>query len=619
VPDVGPAALLRGLVGTGTQVLTRVPWPGGRDARLAAVLVGPSGVWLVEHRTWPGVAVRGGRLYRARQDVTEDLLPLAELSGRLTGDLVRVGLVPGEVQAVLSLARRGGEPGRVAGVRIVGERDLAATVAGRGRRLSAAAVDVLLARVREIFGPGLDELAAEPPGAPSELLTVLDAAPPPPPWTAFLDAAQAGAAWRRWPGPLRVRGLPGSGTSVVAVHRAVHLARTWEGPVALVAPTAGQVGALRSRVMTIAPELVDRVVVARPAELARRVLTGAGIPVRDDPALVGSAWSTAERSAGVLAIGFDGQTSDGRLRNEVLDVVRGRGLTEPAAYQDLRPDLPAALRHRIWVLAEAYAAELHRCGVPDDHDLVRIATEALAVGSARPGFDAVVVDGAQDLTLGALRFVAALAGDGEDALTVLDDGLPGLAPVGPTLREAGIDVADRVVDLEVSHRLSIQSWAYAVGLLTADGVPDLAGATDLPRVRAGLVEGAEPVYVRSAIARLRRAKLVGRLLDLLASSQARPGDAAVLYLAEEVDPDLLTDLAEAGLPVVGLAEPDPGAVHVGTVGEARGLEFDHVLVADAPHRMFVDEPLDSGQRVLARRALALAVTRARTGVWIGGV
>lgn len=614
------SALLAPLVAAGAHVLTEVPWPGVRDHRLPAVVVAPSGVWLVEHRGWKGVSIRDGRVFRARQEVTGELRELVQLAGRLTTDLMRLGLVPGEVHAVFALTGRGGRAGRVAGVEVVGERDLSTVVATPGRRLADLAVAALFARIREIVGPDVPEVVAPTVLAPDDPAAKLRDAPLQAQWATVLDPAQATAAWRSCAGPLRVRGLPGSGTSTVAVHRAVHLARTWDGLVALVVPAAPLAAELWDRLVLVGPDVAERVVVARPAELARRVLAQSGLLLRDEPSALAAAWSAAELHAGVLTSGADGQAGDGRVRAEVMHVVRGRGLSDPASYDAARPELPPQLRHEVWALSQAYARELVRRNVPDDHDVLRIATAALSAGSIDdPGFAAVVVDDAQDLTLGALRFVRALAGDGEDSLMVIDDGLPGLHPGAASLPEAGIEVGDRLVNLEISRRLSVQSWAYVVQLLTPDGARDVGGLAARPRVRGGLHVGVEPEYVRSAIARLRREKLVARACELLHAPGVCPAGVAVLCLGREPEPALLTDLAQAGLVVTDLADPDPDAVHVGTVRESRGLQFDHVLVADAPHRMFVDEPREGWDRVLTRRLLALAVTRARASVWIGGV
>src|SRR5690606_23035868 len=44
-------------------------------------------------------------------------------------------------------------------------------------------------------------------------------------WSVFLHPAQREMVERRWGGPARVAGTAGTGKTVVALHRAVHLAR----------------------------------------------------------------------------------------------------------------------------------------------------------------------------------------------------------------------------------------------------------------------------------------------------------------------------------------------------------------------------------------------------------
>ena len=432
------------------------------------------------------------------------------------------------------------------------------------------------------------------------------------PWD--LSPAQAAAVGGLFPGPARIRGAFGTGRSVAAAYRAVHLAHSRPGLVALVVPSPAQVEPMLRRLAEIGEDdVLGRIVVDVPAGLARTVLAEFGTDVNPAPESVARAWSVAQRSTG---LGAAQGRSIGLVRDEVA-LIRGRSLTSERDYDRLRQEVPTGLRHQVWVLHEAYLAELRQRNLPDEHDLVRMARAALRAGVPSQ-FTSAVVDDANDLTLDQLTMVRETVGTGVDALTVVDDGLPGLLPVGATLGEAGIDIDGRRVDLTHEFRLTGPAWTSLVRLLQSDAGRDVAGAADRPRLAGRLDDGEGPSYLRSQVIRLRRDKLVERVVELVSAGVA-PESIALLHIEDEPEPELVAELVRAGVMVRGLDALDVPGAALGRARDARGVEFDHVLVPDARHRDVV--PVgglrwDQRQR---RRLLGLALSRARETAWIAGV
>jgi superfamily I DNA/RNA helicase len=89
--------------------------------------------------------------------------------------------------------------------------------------------------------------------------------------------------------------------------------------------------------------------------------------------------------------------------------------------------------------------------------------------------------------------------------------------------------------------------------------------------------------------------------------------------------DAAIALRTAGIPFIELTEYTGrriDAVKLATVHRAKGLEFKHVLVARTPHHLLGDSTMESDtsdreRRDLDRRALYVAMTRARDGLWVG--
>ena len=100
------------------------------------------------HRRHEGVARSQprtrARIYRGQEDVTDDVMNLADLGYTIEGELAEVGLAPGEVHAVVVLAGRAAVTERVGPVRIVGEKDVLRHIASYGTRLTPSQVDSVL-------------------------------------------------------------------------------------------------------------------------------------------------------------------------------------------------------------------------------------------------------------------------------------------------------------------------------------------------------------------------------------------------------------------------------------------------------------------------------------------
>ncbi|MCY3820691.1 MAG: UvrD-helicase domain-containing protein, partial [Gammaproteobacteria bacterium] len=94
-------------------------------------------------------------------------------------------------------------------------------------------------------------------------------------WTVFLHPAQRQSVERRYSGPARVAGSAGTGKTIVALHRAVHLARTHpERRVLLATFSEALATALRTRLVRLIgnePKLAERLEVHSMRDVGRRL------------------------------------------------------------------------------------------------------------------------------------------------------------------------------------------------------------------------------------------------------------------------------------------------------------------------------------------------------------
>lgn len=190
--------------------------------------------------------------------------------------------------------------------------------------------------------------------------------------------------------------------------------------------------------------------------------------------------------------------------------------------------------------------------------------EAL-IGGVERVYGHVVVDEAQDVSPMALRMLARRAAGG--SMTLVGDVAQADRELGPRGWAALLEAADlraRVEDLTVSYRVPRDFIALAAGLLA-----ELAPGMRPPR-------GVHPPDAPLAVVDAGAGGLAQVAERVVAEARERSGTVALIAPADRAD-ELAQGIAELGA-ARGLAE-DAG-VSVLTAREAKGLEFDHVVVAE---------------------------------------
>jgi hypothetical protein len=648
------AGVLAPLAAVGYTLLPDRAWPGSRrsGAQVDLIVVGPSGVHIVDTKAWKEVSIRGGRIFRGQADVSDDLANMADLAHNTEALLAEVGLGALEVHAVAVLAGRRGIKERVGPVSVIGEHDALRHVTSPGARLTSQQVDLVLHRVLDHFpvlrtSSAIDVTVPEPvltrptdPVDEAELMTaeevnaalvegVLEA--PIEQWMSFLDPAQAKLARRSFNGPARIRGSAGTGKTVVGLHRAAYLARGGQGKVLFTTFVKTLPVVLENLFGRMAPEVAHQVEFTSIHKLALGILRDRGTCVRIDPKAADAAFAEAWAGrGGGGALGSSRMSSD-YWKDEITYVIKGRGIRSFEQYADLarvgrRHRLTIDQRRLVWSLYERYDQALRRRKAIDFADVILM---ALASVRRKPlaGYGAVIVDEAQDLTCAMVALLHSLVGNRPDGLTLIGDGQQTIYPGGYTLSEVGISLSGRGVVLDVNHRNTAEILAFANAAVLGDEYTDIEGTgQSIDGVKAVARTGPEPVLVRHATWPEHDAALVERVRDVMHLVGMSLGDIGVLT-ATNKDADTTMDvLLAAGIPAMDLLKYDgrsKDAVKVGTVKRAKGLEFKQVVLARVkPELLRRETPVNNSETeherlALNRRELYVAMTRARDGLWVG--
>lgn len=450
-------------------------------------------------------------------------------------------------------------------------------------------------------------------------------------WMVYLHPDQRAIANAEFNGPARVRGGPGTGKTVVALHRARVLARKRVQDNEIVLLTTflstlpkvweGLIGMMDSRAL-------DRLDVVNIDALANRIARGAGqrIEVVDQD----QRRSIARELLGKHDLHNRLAGNEDLLLEEFDAFLTGRGITDEQVYYDLHRlggglPLRRADRERVWKAYWDYRRRLERDRLLD-HGLVRaVALTAVRAGRV-PKYAGVVVDEAQDLTEIGIRLLHELDGSPDHRnLMIVGDGQQSIYPGGFSLRSLGLDVRGRARVLTTNWRNTWSVYNTARAVMEGESFDDLdddVGLRPTGDEPTPLVEGpaVELHVLRSPPEEL---EMLSALIKERLDAGIAPGDIAILSDVRRKGDEATRALRNDGIETHPLDRYEGDHVEgvlVGTFRRAKGLEFKEVFipglsVAEWPSRWFVPPDLDDDQReervALQRRVLFVGMTRAR--------
>jgi len=624
--------------------------PGSRGGTIDLVLVGPGGVILVDSSSRPDV---------------DDIARLADLVYLTQRSLAEIGLAAGEVRALAAFSTPGMARSDMYGVTLLSEAATVTEIARLGTRLTQQQIAAVRGVVDALF-PEQGALAVEvdaatrPPVTPGEIAAARIPVPVPAQngaaapetltaeqirtalaeglrrapiedWMSFLHPEQARIVRRTYTGPVRIRGEAGTGKTVVALHRAAHIARTTGKRVLLTTYVRTLPQVMESLMRRLAPDVAERIDIRSVHAFAYDLLASRKGPIAVDAEaadrIFKDLWDRDFKDSPLGRV----DPTPGYWQDEVRYVLKGRGLTDFAEYAALprlgrfRP-LNAEQRALVWNLYREYEIALQEREIFDWEDVILEAEASLAV-QPLTGYGAVIIDEAQDLSCAMIRMLHSVAGDAPDALTLVSDGQQTIYPGGYTLAEAGVAIQGRGVVLSVNYRNTAEILEFARSLVAGDRAPDIEGTAPVAAEPTQVLRhGARPVYTVFTSRSVHDTSVVDHVRRVLAESDdTLLGDIGVLALYSWHAREAAEALRAAGIPVVELEKYDGhsvDAVKVGTIKRAKGLEFKEVLVVRTPPHLVQADVIDPDEaaaerRLLQRRELYVAMTRARDGLWVG--
>ena len=451
-------------------------------------------------------------------------------------------------------------------------------------------------------------------------------------WTVYLHPAQRRIVQKEYGGPARVSGSAGTGKTIVALHRAVHLAETHPDARILLATFSETLAnALRSRLGHLVynrPNIAERLEVHSMGGIGRRLYEA-------DFGLLNLA---ADEEVRELIDRASTEAGDHRFSSHFLWTEWSRVVDawQLESWEDYRSvmrlgrktRLAEAQRATLWSIFAAVRHGLDERGLITEPGMFR-RLEQHCSRTARPPFELCVIDEAQDIGVAELRFVSAIGRDRPDSLFFAGDLGQRIFRTPFSWRALGVDVRGRSHTLRVNYRTSHQIRRQADRLLP----PELVDVDGIEEGRTGTVSAFNGPKPRVMVLGSSDEEVTA-VSDWIAERGREglvPGEIAVFVRSEAEMPRARECVRRAGLREKELDESSNGIserVTVGAMHLAKGLEFRAVAVVACDDEVL---PLQSRIESIAdqsdledtygteRHLLYVACTRARDYLLVTGV
>lgn len=443
-------------------------------------------------------------------------------------------------------------------------------------------------------------------------------------WRVYLHPTQQLLVEKHFSGPARVTGGPGTGKTVVALHRAYRLAERNDGRVLLTTFTSTLAAALDAGLTLLAespgrnPSSRKRIDVVHVDKIANQMVREQNgyLTILDERQQAGM-WQELidHRGAGFTAP-FLGQ--------EWREVVLSQNIDSEDDYLNARRSgrgvaLSQRQRQSMWKLIAAFERTLSERKLWTHESVLREAFRIADTMTSKP-FRHIVIDEAQDLSPMQWRLLRALVTVGPDDMFITGDSHQRIYNNYVSLRSLGVHIAGRSSRLKINYRTTAEILAWSLGMMRGEPIDDLdEGLDNLAGCRSD-VHGEAPTLQGFGTVKEELAYVADTVAGWLAAGVSTT-EIGIAARTNSYADRIADELRSHGIVVRALGDSTEDAIAVGTMHRMKGLEFRCVLVAGVsdkavplPHAVRsadVDKQAHALDVLRERSLLFVACTRAR--------
>lgn len=437
-------------------------------------------------------------------------------------------------------------------------------------------------------------------------------------WRVFLHPSQRSLVARDWNGPVRILGGAGTGKTVVALHRAKWLAENRCAPHEKILFTTFTrtlaADILRQLKSICEPEALARIEVVNLDKWVTDFLKCHAYEYEIDYGeKTNQLWEQARTALpegtplAALPTSF--------FMDEWKYVVQPQEIMTLADYfaaQRIgrKQKLTRKQRKDIWPVFEEFRILLSEKRLRQPADAMR-ETRELLEHEGKTLYRAVIVDEAQDMSRQAFRLLRSLVAEGKNDLFITGDAHQRIYGQPVVLSACGIAITGRGRKLRINYRTTEEIRRTATAFLTGLHLDDLDGGQDDNEGCVSLLHGASPVTlayttddslydgIAGQVAAMTSNGIADKDICITARTNQKCEECAARLQQRQVETYLLSanKIDNRDLPGVRLA----------TMHRVKGLEFEAVILLDAPLSLPENEEAIAKERSLRY----VATSRAR--------
>lgn len=392
-------------------------------------------------------------------------------------------------------------------------------------------------------------------------------------WRIYLHPTQRALADAVFTGPARVTGGPGTGKTVVALHRARRLSERGEGKLLVTTFTANLASTMEDDFDILVDGKWSRsnVTFTHVDRYAHQVVSAehGRLTILNQTEQTALWTDIAECLETGLSAAF--------LADEWRHVVLAQQLSTPTAYQEAkRPGRGKRLgpqqKIRAWAAISAFETELADTRRWTHETVAREAARLLADRFDKP-YRHIIVDEAQDLSPDQWRMLRAAVPRARDDIFIAGDTHQRIYDNRVTFRDVGILVSGRSRRLPINYRTTAEILGWSLALLHGEQVDDMMEGLDSIAGCRSDVHGRTPIPIGFDSARAEIDHIIERVRDWVDRGIA-PEEIGIAVRATWYGRRIEKALRTANLDAVLLdRNRHLSGIAVATMHRMKGLEF----------------------------------------------
>ena len=454
-------------------------------------------------------------------------------------------------------------------------------------------------------------------------------------WRVFLHPTQRKIVNKNYSGAARVLGGAGTGKTVVAMHRAKHLAAGLKDKerILFTTYTANLASDIRDNLRKICTlEELRKIDVINLDAWVAQFLREHGYPaeiVYDDK--VTKIWEDA-----VAANDFSGEFPVSFYEEEYNRVVVAQEAFSLEKYIKASRTgrgtrLDRKKRMQIWNVFEAYQNMMKEQKLRDINTAMYECRMLLTKSTSETRYKHVIVDEGQDLSVNGFRLLRAIAGEEHDNdIFIVGDAHQRIYKNKAALSKCGINVRGRSSILRINYRTTEEIRKAAFALLNGISFDDLDDDFDTGDRCQSLTHGKAPQVLRFSNANEEFDAVLKEIKALIGGGVSAKNICVVARTHKLLD-DYIAQFTANGLrcyEIKANKADDRGldGIRVATMHRVKGLEFQYIFVVAANKRIIplasaidhTDAVSEQETTTAEKCLLYVALTRAQKEAYISG-